>query len=172
MSALPPEQIPRGIVRAIFVADRAGAPMVRVPEIAAVAGQGLAGDRYLLGTGYYSPRNVCHVTLIEEEALERMTARYGVATGAGEHRRNIVTRGVSLPELRGRRFALGEAVLEYDRSRPPCSYLGRITVPLLPRAMGEGAGICVSIVEGGIIREGDALVVLPGSASRPARRLP
>lgn len=167
-----PEQNRSGRVSAIYLAQSAGAPMVRVPEVEAIAGTGLKGDRYAIGTGYYSPRNVCHVTLIEEEALERMTARYGVATSAGEHRRNLVTRGISLPDLRGCRFAIGPVVLEYDRSRPPCSYLGRITTPLMTRAMGEGAGICVSVAEGGIIREGDAIVLLPGKARIPARRLP
>jgi MOSC domain-containing protein YiiM len=172
MNSEPPEQNSDGLVRAIFVAPHASAPMRRVPEVEAIAERGLAGDRYLLGLGYYSPRNVCHVTLIEEEALKRMTKRYGVPTAKGEHRRNVVTRGISLPSLRGRRFAVGPVVLEYDRSRPPCAYLGRLTIPVMTRAMGEGAGICVSVVEGGVIREGDRIVVLPGKARVPVRRLP
>jgi MOSC domain-containing protein YiiM len=160
------------MVTQIYIAPRAGAPMQRVHEIEAIAGGGLAGDRYLLGTGYYTPRNVCEVTLIEEEALERMDAEHGVAVSAGEHRRNLVTRGVRLPELRGRRFAIGGAVFEYDRSRPPCGYLERITQRGMARAMGEGAGICVSVVSGGILREGDALIVLAEPATRRARWLP
>lgn len=145
--------------------------MQRVLEIDAVAGCGLAGDRYALGTGYYSPRNVCQVTLIAAEALERMELR-GMRVGDGEHRRNLVCRGIQLEELRGRRFSVGTAVLEYDRTRPPCGYLERLTQPGMTRAMGEGAGICASVVEGGMIREGDAIVLLPGRASRPVRRLP
>lgn len=163
------------MVTQIYIAPRAGAPMHRLREVAAIAGGGLAGDRYLLGTGYYgyyTPRNVCQVTLIEEEALERMAAAHGVATAAGEHRRNLVTRGVRLPELRGKRFAIGGAVFEYDRSRPPCGYLERVTQRGMARAMGEGAGICVSVVTGGHVREGDALVVLAEPATRRARWLP
>lgn len=160
------------MVTQIYIAPQAGAPMRRLREIEAIAGGGLAGDRYLLGTGYYTPRNVCQVTLIEEEALERMAAEHGIATGAGEHRRNLVTRGVRLAELRGRRFAIGGAVFEYDRSRPPCGYLERITQPGMARAMGEGAGICVSVVTGGTLHEEDALVVLPEPATRPRRFLP
>jgi MOSC domain-containing protein YiiM len=159
-------------VDAIFLADRAGAKMRRVAEAEAIAGRGLATDRYLKGTGYYSPRDVCQVTLIEAEALERMVEKFGVHVDAGEHRRNIVTRGIAHGELRGRRFAIGEVVFEYDRPRPPCGYVERITEPRMTRALGEGAGICACVLEGGIIREGDRIEFLPGSASRPVRRLP
>lgn len=160
------------IVEAIFIADRAGVAMQRTKEAEAITGHGLAHDRYLLGTGYYSPRDVCQVTLIEGEALERMTAKFGVPVSHGEHRRNLVTRGIAHVELRGRRFAIGEVVLEYERPRPPCGYLERITVPRMTRAMGEGAGICACVLGGGMIREGDRITLLPGTASRPIRRLP
>src|SRR6187401_1087445 len=113
--------------------------MERVAEVGAVVGQGLAGDRYLRGEGHYSSSDTCQVTLIEAEALERMQAKFGVQVSEGQHRRNVVTRGVALGELRGRRFAIGEVVLEYDRPRPPCGYLQRITEPGMTRAMGEGA---------------------------------
>lgn len=159
-------------VEAIFIADRAGAKMRRVSEIEAITARGLAEDRYLLGTGYFSPRDVCQVTLIEAEALERMAADFGVQVSAGEHRRNIVIRGITHAELRGRRFAIGTVVLEYDRPRPPCSYLERITEPRMTRAMGEGAGLCANVLEGGIIREGDRIELLPGTASRRLPRLP
>lgn len=160
------------MVMQIYIAPIAGSPMMRLPEVEAVAGCGLAGDRYLLGTGYYTPKNVCQVTLIEEEALARMAADHGMAIMAGEHRRNLVTRGVRLPELRGRRFGIGAAVFEYDRSRPPCGYLERLTQRGMTRAMGEGAGICVSVLAGGLVREGDALVLLEEPATRRARFLP
>jgi MOSC domain-containing protein YiiM len=158
-------------IEAIFIASSAGESMQRVAEVEALAGRGLAGDRYAIGTGYYTPRNVCQVTLIEAEALERMLAK-GVSAASGEHRRNLVTRGIQLEELRGRRFTVGAAVLEYDRTRPPCAYLERLTQPGMTRAMGEGAGICVSVVESGGIREGDPIVLLPTPAARPLRRLP
>ncbi len=160
-------------VEAIYTADVAGAAMRRVKEILAVAGQGLAGDRYLRGEGHYSPmEDTCEVTLIEAEALERMESRFGVHVSDGQHRRNIVTRGIAHADLRGRRFAVGEVVMEFDRPRPPCGYLQRITEPKMTKAMGEGAGICACILEGGVIREGDAIALLPGKSSHRFRRLP
>jgi len=161
-----------GIVVAIYIAEKAGAPMTRLAAVDAIAGAGLAGDRYLSGIGYYSPRDVCQLTLIEEEALDRMSAQHGISVHDGEHRRNLVTRGLRFPDLRGRRFSIGGVVAEYDRSRPPCGYLERITQPGMLRAMGEGAGICAAIVSGGMIREGDHIRLLPDPATRRIPRLP
>ncbi len=45
-----------GTVEAIFIAPSAGEPMQVLLEVEAIAGLGLAGDRYLEGTGYYSDR--------------------------------------------------------------------------------------------------------------------
>ncbi|MBW0000059.1 MAG: MOSC domain-containing protein [Verrucomicrobia bacterium] len=159
-------------LEAIFITAHAGAGMQRVHEVEALAGRGLAGDRYLLGTGYYSGHNACQVTLIEAEALERMEAGFGVQVSQGEHRRNLVTRGIAHAELRGRRFSFGEAVLEYERPRPPCAYLERLTQPRMTRALGEGAGLCARIIQGGILHEGDPIRVLSGGALRPFPRLP
>ena len=43
-----------GSVEAIFVTNRAGAPMVAADAVSAVASRGLAGDRYFTRTGYWS----------------------------------------------------------------------------------------------------------------------
>jgi hypothetical protein len=40
-----------GVVEAIFVTGAGGAPMRRVDEVEAIAGAGLAGDRYAQRTG-------------------------------------------------------------------------------------------------------------------------
>ena len=162
----------RPFLEVIFVTPQAGARMQRVREVQALAGRGLAGDRYLLGTGHYSALAACEVTLIEAEALERMEAGFGVHVSQGEHRRNLVTRGLAHTELRGHRFSVGEAVLEYERPRPPCAYLERLTQPRMTRALGEGAGLCARIIQGGVLHEGDRIELLPGGALRPLRRLP
>jgi MOSC domain-containing protein YiiM len=159
------------LVVAIFLSPHAGAAMRRVAEVCAVAGKGLNGDRYAEGAGYYSRADPCEVTLVEGEALERMADRFRVRVSAGEHRRNLVTRGVALSDLRGRRFTIGDVLLEYDRPRPPCGYLERLTEPGMTRAMGEGPGIAACIIRGGTIREGDRIEVIPG-VCKPLRRLP
>lgn len=94
-----------GWVECIHVTEVERAPMYRVERVRAIAGKGLEGDRYLLGTGRYSGRAYAdegrHVTLIEAEVLEALAARAGIKLTAAESRRNIATRGVRLNELVG-----------------------------------------------------------------------
>jgi hypothetical protein len=45
-----------GWVESIHIAVRERVPMRRVEQVRAIAGKGLEGDRYLLGTGRYSGR--------------------------------------------------------------------------------------------------------------------
>jgi MOSC domain-containing protein YiiM len=160
------------VIEALFVARRGGEKMMRVEEVRAQAGKGLEGDRYASGTGYYCPQDVCEVTLIEGEVLDRIREVHGVHVHDGEHRRNIVTRGVALEELRGKRLRIGEVLLEYDGPRPPCSYVQRITEPGMTRALGEGAGICARVLEGGVLREGMEIEVIVPEGYREGRVLP
>jgi len=164
-----------GSIVEIYLTDAAGEPMQRRPEVVAVAGRGLEGDRYLLGTGRFSPRDVCEITLIAAEGLELMERDFSVEVGEGQHRRNLVTRGIDLESLRDRQISIGcdGVVVEYDRPRPPCGYLERITESGMTKAMGRGgAGIAVRVITGGVIREGDVLTILPGAEPRPLRHLP
>ena len=158
-------------IEAIFIATKAGEPMTRVTEIEAIAGVGLRNDRYATGEGYYAPSDVCEVTLIEGEVLDTIRTVHGIHVHNGEHRRNIVTRGLALRELEGARLRIGDVLLEYDRPRPPCSYVERLTEKGMTRALGEGAGICMRVLNSGTLHEGAEIQIL--DSDRPAkRRLP
>jgi MOSC domain-containing protein YiiM len=149
-----------GVVEAIFVTAGGSQPMQRVDAVEAIAGTGLAGDRYAQHTGYWTGVDECQVTLIEAEALDGITASTDVRVTEGQHRRNVVVRGVELRGLAGATFSIGEARLAYDRPRPPCRYIESITEPGMTRALAaRRGGICVRVVESGVIRVGDELVV-------------
>src|SRR5215210_6830734 len=68
--------------------------MQRDDEVLAMAGAGLSGDRYAQHTGYWSGVDECQVTLIEAEALDGITSSTEVRVTEGQHRRNVVVRGV------------------------------------------------------------------------------
>jgi MOSC domain-containing protein YiiM len=144
------------------VTTKGSAPMERVEEISAVVGGGIEGGRYKEGTGYWTRfGDVCEVTLIEGEDLDEIEREAGLRGKNGEHRRNIITRGVRLEELRGTRFRVGEAVLEYDRPHPPCKHIQDLTEPGMRRAIRRRrGGICARVVEGGRIRMQDEIIVL------------
>ncbi len=122
-------------VEKVFVASQAGAAMQRVSQIEAVAHRGLKGDRYCTGSGYWSESDKCEVTLIAQEDLDHIKATTDIKIQDGEHRRNIVTRNINLLSLAGKRFRIGTAYFAYDRPRPPCLYIQKITEPYFPHKM-------------------------------------
>lgn len=148
-------------VKSIFTASESGAPVVQVKEVQALAGVGLAGDRYALKLGKTRDEHSYDVTLIDESALRYIEESTGIKTADGEHRRNIVVEGVDLRLLVGRRFQIGEAILAYGGPKPPCKYLERITEPGMFDALEGRAGIGANILISGWIRQGDTLKVLP-----------
>jgi len=149
-----------GAVVKIFVAPSGGVAMQAVEEIEAVAGRGLRGDRYSDRNGYWTGVDECEVTLIESECIEEIREKTGVSVTEGEHRRNLITRGIQLDSLLGKRFQVGTAILEYDRPRPPCGYIESLTEPGMTRALVGRGGICARIVASGTIRSNDSIVVL------------
>ena len=105
----------RGFVEDIFVAPESGAEMKGIEVATALEGCGLEGDRYCAGTGHWSRfGRVCEVTFIAVEDLDDIERETAVSVKNGEHRRNVITRGISLKTLRrGERFRVGDVVFEY-----------------------------------------------------------
>lgn len=149
-----------GTVEDIFVTSKGSTPMERVEEIRVVEGRGIEGDRYAEGTGFWTQYgDVCEVTLIQGEHLDEIEAE-GLKVKNGEHRRNIVIRGVDLQDLRNRKFRIGEATLRYARPRPPCRHVQDMTEAGMTKALRNRGGICVDVARGGTICAGDELEIL------------
>jgi MOSC domain-containing protein YiiM len=150
----------KGVVESIYTTSKGSQAMERVEEVRTVEGCGIEGDRYCEGTGFWTRYgDVCQVTLIEGEDLDVIENELGISVGNGEHRRNVVTRGVRLLDLRRKRFRIGEALLEFDRSRPPCRHVQDLSEPGMTRALKGRGGICARIVEAGRIRTQDFIAV-------------
>lgn len=133
-----------------------GAPMQAVQQVRAVAAQGLEGDRYRT-----SSNGKRQVTLIQTEDLEAIASYLGrEQVLAGEVRRNLLTRGVNLLALKGKRFRVGEALLEYSGECHPCSKMEALFGTGGYNAMRGHGGITARILEGGLIGLGDAIEVL------------
>ena len=103
---------------------------------------------------------MCQVTLISAEDLEAIERDTEVRVKDGEHRRNVVTRGVDMRGLRRKRFRIGQATLEHVGPRSVCRYIERITEPGMTGALKGRGGVCATVIEGGTIRAGDEMVVL------------
>jgi len=150
----------QGKVERIYVAPQGGVEMQKVSQVEALAGCGSEGDRYCSRTGYWTDVDECQVTLIAAEDLEDIQRITGVRVDNGEHRRNLITRGIELESLSGKRFQVGQAILEFDRPRPPCSYIESISQPGMTRALAGHSGICARVVQSGLIQEEDSIEVL------------
>src|SRR3712207_934288 len=151
-----------GFVEGIFLAPEAGAEMKSVQAATALEGCGLEGDRYCAGTGHWSRfGGVCEVTFIAAEDLDYIERETGVSVSNGQHRRNVVTRGISLKILRrGERFRVGEVEFEYRGPRSVCRYIERLTEPGMTQALKGRGGICARATENGTIRVGDEIELL------------
>jgi MOSC domain-containing protein YiiM len=161
-----------GFVQDIFFAPEGGAQMKGVQAATALEGCGLEGDRYCAGTGHWSRfGRVCEVTFIAAEDLHNIERETGVGVKNGEHRRNVVTRGISLKSLRrGEWFRVGEVVFEYRGPRSVCRYIERLTEPGMTQALKGRGGICARVVENGTVRVADEIEILQRTEERPQRQ--
>lgn len=150
----------QGVLVAIFVCEAAGAPMRRLNEARAVAGAGLAGDRYAEGAGHWKRTDACEVTLVTETDLHQAERHASFSFADGQHRRNLVVRGIPLLAFRRRQVRIGEVLLAFHRLRPPCGYLDRLLKTGAGKALGRGAGIGLRVIEGGVLRVGDAVSII------------
>lgn len=121
--------------------------------VQAVEALGLEGDHYA------SPGGKRQVTLIQAEHLRTVSGLLGIdAVSPEQVRRNIVVSGINLLALKGKRFRVGEAVLEYTGSCDPCSRMESNLGRGGYNAMRGHGGITARIVRGGCIRTGDAVI--------------
>ena len=151
-----PRERPRtrteGRVEGLVLAPDAEAPVTLVEHAVAHAGRGLEGDRYFDDRGTFSNRHSLghDLTLIEAEACDGVIA-------PEQARRNVITRGIDLNGLVGRRFRVGEVECIGRRLCEPCALLERLTEPGILRALVHIGGLRADILSDGTIRVGDTV---------------
>ncbi len=172
-----------GVLTEIWLTAEAAAPMRRVPSARLLAGRGLEGDRYALGGGTWAqyPELEKQLTLIDRDDVAAVAAEIGTPLTPGDTRRNLVTAGMALPELVGRWFAVGDALLFGMKRCPPCTHLERLTGARLVKAMVHRGGINAAVFVGAPIAEGDPVRAVceeeaarrgaPTGADRPVPRI-
>jgi MOSC domain-containing protein YiiM len=142
----------------ILISKAPSLPMEALASVRAVPGKGLEGDRYFHGNGTFSPevqKADYEITLIEKEKLEAFATESGLSFTAHQARRNIVTEGVDLNSLVGRRFLAGNVLLQGIRLCEPCNYLAKTTFPEVLGGLVHKAGLRAQILSEGIIHVGD-----------------
>ena len=134
--------------------ERAG-DLKALPQVTALAGQGLEGDHYASKNGKRQ------VTLIQQEHIAAVASMLGMADIApGLLRRNLVVNGLNLLALKDKKFQIGEAVFEYTGLCHPCSRMEENLGGGGYNAMRGHGGITARILESGEISLGNSLHVL------------
>jgi MOSC domain-containing protein YiiM len=144
-----------GRVEAIYITDAEGQMPEPVERVAAHAGKGLAGNRYYWENGGAPDGNA--LTLIAAEAVEAFSEETGIPLTAQESRRNVLTRGIDLNALVGKRFTVGDVQCLGVELCEPCTHLEGMTRPGVIKGMAHRAGLNADILTDGEIAVGDAV---------------
>jgi MOSC domain-containing protein YiiM len=164
-----------GIVEAIFIAERSGQPMRAVSNVVGAAGRGLLGDRHCRpdpgarlepSCGPEAPPNheVQNLSLVEAEVLDWLREEHGIDLAGAETRRNVVTRGVRLNDLVGRRFVVGGLLCEGIEICQPCASIQRRAGKPVLKPLVHRGGLYARIVEGGTASVGDTVETVVSGA--------
>ena len=90
-----------------------------VRSIKVLANQGIVGDRHF--KEFNDPFN--QLSLIESENIDYYNIKYGLNIPYIDFRRNIITKGIQLNNLIGKKFQIGKVELEGVDLCRPCRHL-------------------------------------------------
>jgi hypothetical protein len=134
-----------------------------VEEAEIRVGEGLIGDRF---SGV--PASKRQVTLIQAEHLVAVGAMLGRGPLEPElTRRNVVVAGINLLALRRSKFRLGTALLQGTGPCAPCSRMEEHFGAGGYNAMRGHGGITARVLEPGVVRLGDTVVLVEAGALAP-----
>ena len=90
-----------------------------VDSIKVLANKGVIGDRHF--NDYNDP--YCQLSLIESENIDYYNAKFGLNISYIDFRRNIVTKGIKLNNLVGKKILIGNVKVEGIDLCRPCRHL-------------------------------------------------
>jgi len=143
-----------GRVEGIYISADHGELPEPVESVRALAGRGLEGNRYFFDD---APAGTA-LTLIAAEAVEAMEREHGVTLEPRESRRNVVTRGIDVNALVGKRFRIGDVECQGVELCEPCASLQAMTKPGVIKGLAHRGGLNADILSDGAINVGDKVV--------------
>jgi MOSC domain-containing protein YiiM len=125
-------------------------PMDRLDEGELIEGEGLAGS-----VGRSRRRQV---TIISSESWAEATATIGADVPPEARRANLMVSGLDLEGTRGRVLRVGATRLEIGGETTPCERMEEAAAGLQAALAPKWrAGAFAQVIEGGVIRVGDAV---------------
>ena len=132
-------------------------PIKEVNSIEVLANKGIIGDRHF--RNFNEPYN--QLSLIESENIDEYNSRYGLNIPHIDFRRNVITKGIKLNDLIGKKLKVGSAELEGIELCRPCRHLTEMLDQknVLKEFMRKG-GLRCQILSSSEINVGDKIEIL------------
>ena len=137
--------------------DKNNQKIREVKIINVIKNQGIEGDRHL--REFNDPFS--QLTLIESENIDYYNSKYGLNIPYIDFRRNIVTKGIKLNELVGKKILIGGVRVEGIDLCRPCRHLNEILNQnnILKEFLRRG-GLRCQILNSSKINLGDQIKIL------------
>lgn len=150
-----------GRLEEIFITETHGSDLSKLLNAELIEGCGIVGDRYFCKekpkqSDYISDEEV---TFIAIEDLIDVKNEHNINLLSGQHRRNLVTRGIKLISLIGCYIKIGSARIFICGNCDPCDYLEELTESGIKSVLFGRGGLRGRIVQGGVIRVGDQIIL-------------
>ncbi len=128
-----------------------------VESINVLANKGIVGDRHF--NDYNDP--YCQLSLIESENIDYYNTKFGLNINYVDFRRNIITRGIELNHLVGKKLKIGNVEVEGIDLCRPCKHLTEILNQenILKEFLRKG-GLRCQILSSSKILVGDTIKIL------------
>jgi len=128
-----------------------------VNSIEVLANKGVVGDRHF--NDYNDP--YCQLSLIESENVDYYNTKFGLNIPYLDFRRNIITKGIKLNDLIGKRLLIGEVKVEAIDLCRPCRHLTEMLNQenILKEFLRRG-GLRCQILSSSKISVGDLIKIL------------
>ena len=132
-------------------------PIKNVNTIEVMANKGIVGDRHFHDSN--DPYN--QLSLIESENIDEYNVRFGLDIPYIDFRRNVVTKGIRLNDLIGKKLKVGNVELEGIQLCRPCRHLTEMLSQknILKEFMRKG-GLRCQILSSSKISIGDKINLL------------
>ena len=128
-----------------------------VKTIEVIENKGILGDRHF--NDFNDP--YCQLTLIESENIDYYNSKYGLNFSYLEFRRNIITRGIQLNNLVGKKFLIGKVKAEGIDLCRPCRHLSEtLNQDNIIKEFIRRGGLRCQILTSSKIEVGDKIIVL------------
>ena len=141
----------------IGISDKNNQKIKEVNSINVLANQGVLGDRHF--KEFNDPYN--QLSLIESENIDYYNKKFGINIAYIDFRRNIITKGIQLNSLVGKKLKIGKVELEVIDLCRPCRHLSEVLNQdnIIKEFLRRG-GLRCQILSSSSIEVGDKIKVL------------